>query len=79
MIKAIKIAAVMLLAATLSGAQTIVLTTRDGKSTEVGFTGTNLKKRVVVLDSGTKLSYSEITEIARPAIKECNDSAVRTA
>lgn len=77
--KAIKLAAVLLLAATISGAQTIVLTTRDGKTTDVRYSNSTLKKKVVVLDSGTKLSYSDVTEIASDDFDAYEKAVQRTS
>lgn len=49
---------------TLAGAQQLTVTTKDGASTDVAFSNGTLKKRVVVLDSGERLGYDRISEIA---------------
>ena len=62
--RTIKAFFIVMLCATISGAQTLVVTTQDGNSTEVGYNSSTLKKRFVRLDSGQKLEYAQITTIA---------------
>jgi len=49
---------------TLVSAQQLTVTTKDGASTDVAFSNGTLKKRVLVLDSGERMGYDRISEIA---------------
>jgi hypothetical protein len=79
MIRTIAITLILTLCAALSGAVSLVVTTRDGSTTDVVSTSSTLKKKVVVLNDGTKLSYKEIAEIATADFDTYEKAVKRTS
>jgi len=54
----------VVLCAGVAFAQTVTVTARDGTKTDINYTSSTLKKRYVQLNTGGRLEYANITEIA---------------
>lgn len=77
--KTIKVFFVVMLCAGIISAQAITVTTQDGKSTDVIYNSGTLKKRVVVLNSGTRLEYAQIETIATDDFDAYEQAVNRTS
>ena len=69
----------VVLCASIAAAQTVTVTTQDGNATDINYTNGTLKKRFVQLNTGERLEYARISEIATADFDAYEEAVKRTS